>query len=173
MFTYLPYNNVDKLISPSQHLQRYKCMHILLLMFLITKVNKYGSCKMRCCSGSRHILALTPETSLTLGPNKIQLKDTVKNVGTYFDPTLSMHQHITYVCKTANSELQKIASVKSFVTQGATLELVSSLIFSCLGYCNDVLTGLPSEELLEDLFSIMTMSLLSYLSFTGYLSNSE
>ena len=59
------------------------------------------------CSGSRHALALTSESSLTVGPNKIQFKDTVKNFGVYLDPTLSMHHHITYVCKTANFKLRK------------------------------------------------------------------
>ena len=57
---------------------------------------------------------------------------------------------VTHVCKTANSELRKIASVRSLLiqTEGTTVQLASSLILSCLDYCNYVLAGLPFEELL-------------------------
>ena len=51
--------------------------------------------------------------------------------------------------KNDNFELRKIAFVRSFLAQGATVQLVSSLILSYLDYCDSVLDVLLSEELLR------------------------
>ena len=101
-------------------------------------------------TGLQHTLALTSNTCMTAGSNKVQFNDTIKKLGVHLDPPLLTHQNITHLCKAANSELRKIASVRSLLiqTEGTTVQLASSLILSCLDYCNFVLAGLPFEELL-------------------------
>ena len=99
------------------------------------------------CSGPQRALSLINEKSLRVGGNEILFSDCVKSLGVYLDPSLTMRQHISYICKSAYFELRKISSIRPFLTQFAAVQLVSSLILSRLDYCNAILAGLPSEDI--------------------------
>ena len=86
------------------------------------------------CSGSRHSLSHVSETSLRVSRNEIPFKECVKNVYIYLDSTLSMHDHVSSVCKAASFELRKIASVRPYLIKRATVQLISSLP-SCVRTC--------------------------------------
>ena len=57
-----------------------------------------------------------------------------------------MQQHISSVCHTAYLEL-RIASIRPYLTQSATAQLVSSAITSRLEYCNSICAGLPLKQI--------------------------
>lgn len=72
-----------------------------------------------------------------------------------------------------NCELRKIASVRSLLAQGVTVQLVSSLIKTHLDYC---LTVRRSKIMLQGMFSRNRKKIsspLSCLNLTGYLSKLE
>ena len=59
---------------------------------------------------------------------------------------MSMQQYISSVCRTY-LELRRIASIRPYLTQSATAQLVSSAITSRLDYCNSILAGLPLKQI--------------------------
>ena len=99
------------------------------------------------CCGPRHVLGDISETFLRVGGDEIRFQNSVRDLGVQIDSELSMNNHISHVCRTANFELGKIASVRNFLTFQATVQLVSSLILSRLDYCNSLFSGLSSTQL--------------------------
>ena len=53
-----------------------------------------------------------------------------------------MEKHVTNICKKAN-----VGSICNVLSESATKQLVHSLIFSQLDYCNSLLNGLPQYQL--------------------------
>ena len=91
----------------------------------------------------------TGRDSADIGGKRIPFKSSVRNLGVHLDQTLSMQQHISSVCRAAYLELRRIASVRTYLTQSATAQLVSSAITSRLDYCNSSLSGLPLQQILR------------------------
>ena len=85
--------------------------------------------------------------SVDIGGKRIPFSSSVRNLGVHLDQTLSMQQHISSVCRAAYLELRRIASIRPYLTQSATAQLVSSAITSRLDYCNSILAGLPLKQI--------------------------
>ena len=85
--------------------------------------------------------------NVDIGGKRIQFRSSVRNLGVHLDQTLSMQQHINSVCCAAYLELRRIASIRPYLTQSATAQLVSSAITSQLDYCNSILAGLPLKQI--------------------------
>ena len=100
-----------------------------------------------------HLLASTSRLSsvgrysVDIGGKRIPFGSSVRNLGVHLDQTLSMQQHISSVCRAAYLELRRIASIRPYLTQSATAQLVSSAITSRLDYCNSILAGLPLKQI--------------------------
>ena len=60
---------------------------------------------------------------------------------------LSMKEQVTSLCCSSYFHLCKIASIRPYLSDESTAQLVSSLILSRLDYCNSTLSGLPSCSL--------------------------
>ena len=58
-----------------------------------------------------------------------------------------MKKQISNLCRLSFLELRKIASVRSYLSQGTLSKLVSSMVSSRLDYCNSILSGLPTEHI--------------------------
>ena len=58
-----------------------------------------------------------------------------------------MQQQISSVCRTAYLEFRRMASIRPYLTQSATAQLLSSTIISRLDYCNSTLAGLPLKQI--------------------------
>ena len=84
--------------------------------------------------------------SADIGGNRIPFKSSVRNLGVHLDQTLSMQQHISSVCRAAYLELRRIASIRPYLTQSETAQLVSSAVTSRLDYCSSILAGLPLKQ---------------------------
>ena len=93
------------------------------------------------CSTSLHTLALTSETCLTAGQNKIQFTIPSK-ITVYIRRWITSPVFATLL----TLSWEKIASVRSFLTRTATVQCVSSLILSHLDDCNSVFAGFPSKR---------------------------
>ena len=92
-------------------------------------------------------LSLVGRDSADIGGKYIPFKSSVRNLGVHCDQTLSVGQHISNVCHTAYLELRRIASIRLYLIQSATAQLISSAITSQLDYCNSVLAGLPLKQI--------------------------
>ena len=85
--------------------------------------------------------------SADTGGERIPFRPSVRNLGVPLDQTLSLQQHISSVCRAAYLELRTTASIRQYLSQSATAQLVSSAITSRLDYCNSVLAGLPLKQI--------------------------
>ena len=85
--------------------------------------------------------------SVDIGGKRIQFKSLVRNLGVRLDQTLSIQQNSSSVCRAADLELRRIASLRLYLTQSATDQLVSSAITSWLDYYNSILAGLPLKQI--------------------------
>ena len=85
--------------------------------------------------------------SVDIGGKRLPFKSLVRNLGVHLDQTLPIQQHISSVCRAVYLELRRIASIRPYLTQSATAQLVSSAITSRLDYCNSILAGLALKQI--------------------------
>ena len=84
---------------------------------------------------------------LNIGGATVKPTNKVRNIGVIFDSTLSMHDHVSTVCKTCYYHLRRIASIRRYITKDACQSLVQSMVMSRLDYANALLYGLPKNEI--------------------------
>ena len=94
--------------------------------------------------------------SIKIGQNDICSSRSVWDLGVIFDDKLSMKQ-VSKTCWSAYLELHRISSVRHVLTFDATNTLVTSLVLSCLDYCNSLLSGIP-QRLIDKLQKIQNCS---------------
>ena len=75
-----------------------------------------------CTSG----LSSVGRDGAAIGGKCIPLKFSARNLGVHLDQTLSMQPHISNACCTAYLELRTIATVRPYLAQSATAQLVLS-----------------------------------------------
>lgn len=83
--------------------------------------------------------------SIVVGSKNICPSESVNNLGTIFDKTLTMDQQVSAVCKSGLFHLRNIARIKkhlSFRIQSSQV-LIHAFITSKLDYCNSLYHGLP------------------------------
>ena len=91
--------------------------------------------------GSRQAINLTDAESIQIGGNflLLLLNPHVKKLGVFLDNTLSMEQQISHLCRSAYHALRQIASIRRYLTEKNTVQLVCSFVLSRLDYCNATL----------------------------------
>ena len=81
----------------------------------------------------------------------------VWNLGVIFYDRLSMKQQVSKICQSAYPELRRISSIRHVLTVAATKTHVTSLVLSCLDYCNSLLSGIP-QQLIDKLQKVQNCS---------------
>jgi hypothetical protein len=69
----------------------------------------------------------------------------VKNLGVYFDETLSMNQQVSSVSKSCFHQIRNIGRTRSYITENACKTLICSLVTSRLDYFNALLYVIPAS----------------------------
>ena len=69
----------------------------------------------------------------------------VKNLGVWFDPDLSLSKHVQNVCKSCFVKLQDFRHVRRFLTHNVSVLVANSLVSSLLDYCNSLFRSLLSS----------------------------
>ena len=77
-----------------------------------------------------------------IGKECIRFVDSAKNLGVILDNELSFKNQINKVVKSCFGTIKKLSQVKGFLSKDYMQELVSSLIFSLLDYCNSLYYGI-------------------------------
>ena len=81
----------------------------------------------------------------------------VQNLGVIFDDKLSMKQQVSKIFQSAYLELRRISSIRPILTVDAAKTGVTSLVLSCLDYCNFLLSGIP-QQLIDKLQKVQNCS---------------
>ena len=82
-----------------------------------------------------------------MGNTFIKPRNSAKNLGVIFDKHLSIENHITSVCKSANYQLRNISQIRPYLNEKSAAQRVHSFISSRLDYCNSLLIGLPHSQI--------------------------
>ena len=77
--------------------------------------------------------------------NTIRVAGSVKNLGVYFDTSLTMEKQINAISKVCYYHIRNIGSIRRYITSDACQSSVHALITSKLNYCNALLYGLPGN----------------------------
>ena len=82
--------------------------------------------------GTNARLKSVRSNSLKIGNNIIDFSPKVKNLGMCLENNLSMDHAVSHLRKSCYLELRKIANIRSYLSDAATLKLVLSLVISKL-----------------------------------------
>ena len=105
-----------------------------------TEATVVGSRSRTSVSGTRH---------LELGSSLISFQPNVEDLGVVLDSGLTMCDHISSICRSAYLKLRRIGSIRPFVTVEAAAEFARSCIPSRIDYCNSLLAGITSEQIVR------------------------
>ncbi|KAK3102012.1 hypothetical protein FSP39_008113 [Pinctada imbricata] len=82
--------------------------------------------------------------SITFDGFSIGAVPVVKNLGAFFDKTLSMDKHLSNVAKSCFFQIRNIGRIRHLIDENDCKTLVHALVTSRLDYANSLLFGLPS-----------------------------
>ena len=83
---------------------------------------------------------------LQLGTVLIKPAVSVQNLGAHFDQMITMVSFINHKIKVASYHLQRIGSIRKYITAGICHKLVVELVTSYIDYCNGLLGGLAAKD---------------------------
>ena len=98
------------------------------------------------CGTNARLKSVRPN-SLKIGNKIIDFSPKVKNLGLYLKNNLSMDNAFSHLRKSCYLELRKIANIRSYLSDAATLKLVLSLVISKLDYCNSLFYNMSLENI--------------------------
>ena len=70
-----------------------------------------------------------------------------RNIGVIFDKYLSLHEHISSVCRTCVYHLRNISAIRKYIPQSACESLIHALVSSRLDYANSLFSGMPKYQI--------------------------
>jgi hypothetical protein len=97
--------------------------------------------------GSRQQLAKINIDNIRVGSSEIKPVSSVRNLGAWFDSSMTMSTHIGKTCSKAFYSLYKLKQIRKFLTETATITLIHAFVTSHLDYCNSLLYGLPKCQI--------------------------
>ena len=94
--------------------------------------------------GSRRMLRVSEDNRLRVGDHSISFKFHVKNIGVYFDATLSVVKHVDHISRSAYLEIRRISSIRHLLTTKAAAQLmfVVVVVVVVLLFCFPLSVGL-------------------------------
>ena len=97
--------------------------------------------------GSRQQLTKIKINSIGVGSTEIKKVSSVRNLGVWFDPSMTMTTHIGKACSKVFFGLYKIKQIRKFLSEKATVTLIHTFVTSHLDYCNSLLYGVPKCQI--------------------------
>lgn len=104
--------------------------------------------------GNRRADDVVNSLSISMGESHILPRTSVRNLGVSLNSRLDFREHVNQITKGCFFHIRNLYSVKRFITRDCLIQLVHSLIFSRVDYCNALLVGLPNY-LLRSVQSIL------------------
>jgi hypothetical protein len=144
---YLSFKPGNTLDESAAYAKLHECLCSIKEWMFANKL-KLNSDKTEYMVIGRHIdISKTNTDYLSFDKGTIVKNDVVKNLGVYFDDSLSMVKHVNHVSKSVSFYLRGISRIREFLSRKSCESLVHALISSRIDYCNSLLYGLPSSVL--------------------------
>ena len=96
------------------------------------------------CNTSRNVKSDNVD-NVTIGSERIPYSSKAKNLGVFFDESLSMVHQVNYLCRQMYCELRRIGQMACFLDKDSVQTLISAFLFSRLDYCNSLLVNLSND----------------------------
>ena len=97
--------------------------------------------------GTHQQLCKLKPCAISVEHDSITARTQVKNLGCWLDLHLNMSKHVTSVCKSAFFHLHNNRRMKNHLSIENLLSLVQAFITSRLDYCDNLLYGIPKEQI--------------------------
>jgi len=92
----------------------------------------------------KHEVGINEELRLQVGKNTVSVASLVKNIGIYFDTSLTMERQVNTISKACYYQIRNTGHIRRYITLDTCKSLAPALITSRLDYGNALLYGLPS-----------------------------
>ena len=94
-------------------------------------------------AGTRAQLQKSNIATLEVGSSKIEVKNSVKNIGVYIDAELTMKHHVNHISSVAWSYLRNLFRIRKYLTTSACVTLVHAFVTSRIDLYNCLLYKCP------------------------------
>ena len=99
--------------------------------------------------GTRQQLQKINISNVTVGDSVIPPSTCIRNLGSWFDSEMTMDTHITKACSAAFFHLHNIKRISKFLSHDSLSVLIHAFVTSRLDYCNSLLYGLPTAQIMR------------------------
>ena len=110
------------------------------------KLNE-GKTEVLLIGTKRNVQNFNDMDTMQIGDNRIELKDSVKDLGVRIDKGLTLNEQINSVVKLACYNLRNIAFIKIYLDEASVKKLVHNLVINRLDFCNSLYFDLPMYQL--------------------------
>ena len=97
--------------------------------------------------GTTQQLAKVDLSGINVGGCYAKCVDHVRDLGVLFDANLNFDRHIRKKCQIAYSQLKNLRSIRYYLSQKSTEDLVHGLVHSHIDFCNGLFTEVPSYQI--------------------------
>ena len=97
--------------------------------------------------GTKPQLAKVQLNNISIGQCEITPTSSVRNLGVWFDSTVSVNSHINKTCSLAFYYLYNIRKIRKYFSRETTEKLIHAFVSSRIDYCNSFLFGLPAYQI--------------------------
>ena len=84
---------------------------------------------------------------IRVGESVVTPVSIARNLGSWFDASMTMESHVTKTCRTAFYFLHNIRRIRKYLSRECTETLMHAFTSSRLDYCNCLLYGLPNSQI--------------------------
>lgn len=86
-------------------------------------------------------------STINISDCEVSASSVMRNLGSWFDETTTMDEHIRVICKACYFHLHNIAAVRDMLTRDAAEKLIHAFITSRLDNCNSLLINITAFQL--------------------------
>ena len=86
-------------------------------------------------------------SDISLGNCSLKVSEKAKNLGFYFDDSMSLDSQISLVVQKCNLSLRNLRKIGSKLSKDLKIQMVHACVLSHIDYCNAVLAGITERQL--------------------------
>lgn len=96
---------------------------------------------------SSRLRAATPVTNIQIADTSIPVSESIRSLGVTLDQTLSLHKHVSDVCRSVYFHTRALRQIRRFLSVDAANALAVASVNSRLDYCNSLLFGTSRQNI--------------------------
>ena len=97
------------------------------------------------CSSPRRV-HMIDRSAFLLKDGSVDVSSVVRNLGAFFDVTMSMNDHINKLIRSCFYHLRRIKSIRRSLPTSTAIQLENCFDIARVDYCNSILSGIPKYQ---------------------------